>query len=215
MFTSLEALLISFSNVLSVPWFVFIASIIEEIIAPIPSPTVMVVAGSFAALQSYSVEGLILLACIGAVGKTLGALVVYTIAHYAEDLVLNRFGRFFGVTSADVERFGRKIGTGFRGYCTLTLFRALPVVPSVLVSVGSGILKVPISIFIVSAFFGTIIRDGFYLYVGYVGTDSLRFLVTQSTHIETIVEYIGIAGILAGGAYLVYRYRSTFKDPVC
>ncbi len=215
MFTSLEAVLISFSNVLSVPWFVFVASIIEEIVAPIPSPTVMVIAGSVASVQSYGTEGLLFLACIGAMGKTLGAIVVYTIAHRAEDLVLNRFGKFFGVTSPDVERFGTKIGTGFRGYCTLTLFRALPIVPSVLVSVGSGILKVPMSIFIVSAFFGTIIRDGFYLYVGYVGTDSLRFLVTQSTNIETIIEYVGIGGIIVGGIYLVYRFRNKFNNSEC
>lgn len=207
MFSYLETMLISFSNILSVPWFVFIASIVEEVVAPIPSPTVMVIAASVASVQSYTIQGLLILACIGAVGKTLGAIVVYAIAYHAEDFVLNKFGKFFSVTSTEIERFGLKIGTGFRGYLMLTFFRALPIIPSSLVSVGSGVLKVPLNIFIVSAFFGTIFRDGFYLYVGYVGTDSLRSFVAQSTHLETVIQYGGIAFALAGITYFLYRRR--------
>jgi membrane protein DedA with SNARE-associated domain len=209
MFTPLETALLALVHTLPVEWFVFVASIVEEIIAPIPSPTVMMLAGSFASLQSYGAEGLILLACIGAMGKTFGALVVYAIAYRAEDFVLRHFGKFFEVTESEIHAFGAKIGTGVRGYFMLTLFRALPIVPSSLVSVGSGVLKIPLSIFIVSAFFGTIIRDGFYLYAGYVGTQTLGRMVAQSTHIESLIEYgVGLC-VLAGLVYVLYRRRAS------
>ncbi len=207
MFSSIETFLFSLVHTLSLEWFVFIASIVEEIIAPIPSPTVMVLAGSAASLQAYGYAGLVFLVCIGAVGKTLGALTVYGVAYYGEDFVLRHFGKFFEVTSDDIMRLNAKIGTGARAYFTLTFLRALPIMPSSLVSVGGGVLKVPMHIFAVSAFLGTLIRDGLYLYAGYVGTQALSLFISQSTHIESLVEY-GVGGILIlGGAYFVYRKK--------
>ena len=79
MFTYIETVLMSFVNILSLEVFVFVASIIEEVIAPIPSPTVMVVAGSVAQLQERALFFLIPLAIIGALGKVIGALFVYVL----------------------------------------------------------------------------------------------------------------------------------------
>lgn len=214
MFDSLGDTLFSLIHTLPLEWFVFVASIVEEIIAPIPSPTVMVLAGSFANVQNYGAEMLLILVCIGAIGKTLGALVVYEISYRAQNFVMHHCGRFFDITPEAIEKFGAKVGTGLKGYLTLTLFRALPIIPSALVSAGSGVLKIPRSIFIVSAFFGTIIRDGFYLYVGYVGTDSLRFFVSQSTYVEAIIQYVCIGGFVAFCVYLYYGRRKR-QDTVC
>ncbi len=207
MFTSIETFLYSLAHTLSLEWFVFIASIVEEIIAPIPSPTVMVLAGSAASLQSYGYAGLILLVCIGAVGKTLGALAVYGVAYRAEDFVLRHFGKFFEVTPHDIEQLSAKIGTGARAYFTLTILRALPVMPSSLVSVGGGVLKVPVRIFAVSAFLGTLIRDGLYLYAGYVGTQVLSVFIAQSSQVESLVEYSVGGALILGGLYFVYRKK--------
>ncbi len=212
MFATLEAMLMNLSSTMPLEWFVFIASIVEEIIAPIPSPTVMVLSGSFASVQQYGVHGLLLLACIGAIGKTVGALVVYWVSYYAEGLVLNKFGKFFGVSQEAIEHFGTKIGTGYRGYASLTLFRALPIVPSVIVSVGSGVLKIPLRIFIVSAFFGTIVRDGFYLYAGYAGTQALGLMVDGTVRIENLVQYIAGFVIVLGIGYVIYRKRSVWTQ---
>lgn len=195
MFTHLEEILLSFANTLPLEVFAFVASIIEEIIAPIPSPTVMVVTGSFASVQGYTYLGLILLACIGALGKTVGAFVVYTITDKAEDVIMGKFGRFFDITHEDVEKFGKRLHGGVRDYFVLTLLRALPFVPSVLISVGSGLIKVPLPVFITSTFLGTIIRDGFYLYAGFVGAEIFTRLISASTNIESYIEY-GVGGVV-------------------
>lgn len=187
----------SFVNTLSPEVFVFIASIIEEVIAPIPSPTVMVVAGSVAQLQERALFFLVPLAIIGALGKVIGALFVYVISDKAEDFVLRRFGNFFNVSHEDVEAFGKKLGNGKRDYVLLTVLRALPFIPSVLLSVGSGVLKIPLPLFIFSTFFGTIIRDGFYLYAGFVGTEILSAFVTQTTHMETYVEVFAAVVVIS------------------
>ncbi len=208
MFAHLEEMLISFADSLSLELFVFLASFVEEVVAPIPSPTVMVLAGSFAKVQEYTILALIPLAIIGAVGKTIGALVVYTITDKAEDVVMRKFGKFFNVTHEDVENFGKKLGNGIRDYVFLTVCRALPFVPSVVVSVGSGLLKVPIPLFIISTFLGTIIRDAFYLYAGYVGATALFAIINQSSSLETVVEVLAVLGVLSFIGYRIYLRRS-------
>lgn len=205
MFAQLELQLLAFSHTLPLEWFVFVASIVEEIVAPIPSPTVMVLAGTIATVQGYPLLGLVALACIGAVGKTIGALVVYFVARFGEGVVVNRFGKYFGVSEHDVERLRVRVGTGARGVFVLTLLRALPIMPSVIVSVGAGVLGVPVWMVCVSAFIGTIVRDGVYLYAGYVGTHALTHFVAGSVRIESLIEYAIVSFLLCRAGYLIYR----------
>lgn len=207
MFSHLETLLLSLAHSLSLEVFVFMASIVEEIIAPIPSPTVMLLTGSIASVQERAVYALIPLALIGAFGKVIGALAVYVVSDRAEDLVIGKFGKFFGVTHLDVEKFGRKLGNGARDYVFLTVLRALPFIPSVVLSVGSGVLKVPLPLFIFSTFFGTILRDGFYLYAGFVGAEMLRLLITKASHIETYIEVATACLVLSIFVKLFYMHR--------
>ncbi len=205
MFAQLELQLLAFSHTLPLEWFVFVASIVEEIVAPIPSPTVMVLAGTIATVQGYALSGLFVLACIGAVGKTIGALVVYFVARFGEGIMVSRFGKYFGVSEHDVEKLRVRVGTGARGVFVLTLLRALPIMPSVIVSVGAGILGVPVWMVCVSAFLGTIVRDGVYLYAGYVGTHALTHFVAGSVRIESLIEYATAFLVLCGAGYLIYR----------
>lgn len=207
MFTHLEELLLSYIHTLPLELFAFVASFIEEVIAPIPSPTVMVMTGSFAALQDRALSALILIAIIAAVGKTIGALIVYFITDKMEDLIVTRFGRFFGVTHEEIERLGTKLGHGARDYLLLTFFRALPIMPSSVVSVGCGLLKVPLRLYIISTFLGTILRDSVYLYVGFVGTTALSSFVSKSSSIESIIQLliVGAFAVLLGYLYIKRR----------
>lgn len=188
MFSVLEEMLLAYAQSLPLGVFAFVASAIEEIIAPIPSPTVMVVTGSFAHFQGYSAFGLIPLALIAALGKTFGAIVVYEIARRAEYFIMRMMGAFFNVTEADVTKLGSKLGKGKKDYVFLTFLRALPIMPSVVVSVGSGVLKVAFPLFIVSTFLGTIIRDSFYLYAGYFSIAAFQKMIVSFGRIETFIE---------------------------
>lgn len=202
MIAYLEEMLRAYVHILPLEVFVLVASIVEEIIAPIPSPSVMMLAGSFAFIQDYVLWGLLPLAVIGAVGKTIGGLVVYGISDRAEDVIMNTFGKFFGVTHEDIERLGRKLQGGARDYVLLTFLRALPIVPSVILSVGGGVLKVRLPLFIFSTFVGTIFRDGLYLYAGYTGITFFVNLIADAGHIEGYVQ-IGVVLLVLG--FIAYR----------
>lgn len=213
MFGQLEAQLLTLVHTLPLEAFVLIASFIEEVIAPIPSPTVMVISGTVAQVQHYPLSGLFILALIGALGKTIGACVVYFITNKAEHVIMGSFGKFFGVTHEDVENLGKKLGNGFKDYILLTTFRALPFMPSVVVSVGSGLLKVPLKLFITTTFVGTIVRDGFYLYAGYVGAEALAMIINKSTNIETYIEILVVVAMLGYIGYRVHERKKSSSIP--
>jgi len=82
------------SQIFSLPWFTFFGAMIEEVIAPIPSPLVMTLAGSLAASEKAPWTYLGLLALIGAIGKTIGSLLIYVIADKGEDLIMGKFGKY-------------------------------------------------------------------------------------------------------------------------
>lgn len=212
MFLNLESTLLGLASTMPLELFAFIASVFEEIVAPIPSPTIMMLTGSFASVQERTLFALLPLAVLGALGKTIGAVVVYTVADKAEDFVMERFGRFFGVSEEDVASFREKIGTGIRGYVMLTLLRSFPFVPSTVVSVGSGLIKVPLPTFTVSTFLGTIVRDGFYLYAGYVGTHVLARIVSHSGNIENYLEIGVVTLALAYLGYKIYKKNTRGKS---
>ncbi len=209
MFTYLEQLLLAYAHTLSLPVFVCIASFVEEVVAPIPSPTIMMLTGSLAKVQEYSLLGLIPLILLGTLGKTLGAFLVYMISDKAENLVMHSWGAFFGVSRTQVEDLGKKLGNGYRDYILLTILRALPFIPSVVISVGSGLLKIPLRLFIVTTVLGTIIRDGIYLYVGYQGTEFLVGMLRKADGIESYVEILVLTLVCALIGWLLYsKFRN-------
>lgn len=201
MFDQLEALLLSYADILPLPVFAALASFVEEIVAPIPSGAVMLVIGSFASIQEYSLPLLLLLACVAATGKLLGSLVVYAIADKAEDVITMRFAKFLGITHEQIEAFGARLGNGWKDYAVLTLLRSLPFVPSALVSFGAGALKVSLRPFITATVIGSIIRDVTFLYLGYIGFAAAETLQERFSTWETVVF-----AIVAGLALLVFGY---------
>ena len=210
MFHYFETLLLGLSKDIPLIHFAWFASMMEEIIAPIPSPVVMILTGSLAQVQGYALWGLVPLALAGALGKTIGAFVVYTVSDIAEDVVMQgRVARFLGITHEQIESFGTRLTGGIRDYALLTLLRALPIIPSVLISVGSGVLSIPRTLFLVTTFLGTIVRDSVYLYVGFVGVTTLGKLLEHSAVIESYIEYGAIAGIGVVLIYLIVRTRYT------
>ncbi len=213
MFTQLEAALVTFVEQVPLEVFTFVASFIEEVVAPIPSAGVLIVTGSFAALQDRSVIDLIPLVFIAALGKSLGAIIVYFFSDKLSRLFFSRFGSWLKVSDEEIAEFGAKITGTTRDYLILTACRALPIVPSSAVSVGCGVLKIPFRLFMITTIIGTIVRDSVFIYAGYTGTDFLRRLTEQSVNIESYIQigFVSLVALLF--AYLYLRRRNQNNHP--
>ena len=132
---------------------------IESVIIPIPSELVLPFAG-FLVGEGTAIEPLtgqpwnvILVTLFGTVGATLGALVAYAIGMFGGRPVIERWGRYVGITPEDLDRaddfFDR------HGNAAAFFGRMVPVIRS-LVSFAAGIAHMPLGRFVVFTFLGSL-----------------------------------------------------------
>jgi membrane protein DedA with SNARE-associated domain len=198
--------LINLASIIPLPIFTFFGALIEEIIAPIPSPIIMTLAGSIASASNQNYMYLILLAFTGSIGKTLGAYVIYFVANKAEDVFLSKFGKFIGINEQDIERISKKLNSGKRDDLVLFLLRAIPIVPTAPVSVVCGLIKTNLKTYLYTTFLGTLVRNIFYLYLGFT---SLNAIESINSDIDTF-EKIGY-GIVLTIILVIFLYIYKLK----
>ena len=188
----------------------FGGALVEEIVAPIPSPIVMATVGSFAAAQHVSYLSLFGLAIVGSVGKTLACLFFYLLADKGEDFVVGKFGKYLGITHKEIEGFGKRLNNDWRDDVLLLTLRAIPVMPSTPISVVSGLIKLKLSTFIWTTFVGTIIRNCLFLLLGYTSISSYESIASGLGSIESVVQIlllVILASVMVG--IYVHRQRHT------
>lgn len=201
---TLTTTLTTFANQVPLEVFIFVGSFIEELIAPIPSPIVMTLAGTLAEAQQRPLAFLFVLSLIGAVGKLIGSYLLYIFADKLEDVVLNKFGKFFGISHKEVERLGKHFNGGLRDDIIIFLARAIPVVPTAPVSLVCGFIKVKLRTYLISSFLGTLFRNFFYLYLGYAGFASYEKILESFDSIETVVTVTLLLVLIGGFSLIIY-----------
>jgi len=196
MITEFTQFLTSFAHTVPLPIFVLVASFIEEVIAPIPSPFVMTAAGSLVASQGKTLFYLGVMAVVGSFGKTVGSWIIYMIADKFEDVVITKFGKYLGVSHQDTEGIGAMLNKGMRDDVAIFLLRAIPIIPTAPVSVLGGLLKFNLKTYLTASFFGLIVRNIFYLSLGYIGISALDSINENLGSWETL-GYVIIFLLLA------------------
>lgn len=141
----------------------FLAAFTEEVIVPIPSALVMLSAGFFI-LGTQAVSGVTLLALFTqvaipiALGLTLGSLVTYGLAYRFGRPAIERWGKYFYVSWNDVEKLEKYLNRGWADEIVFFGLRLIPIVPSVVVNIFSGLTRLKIAKYILLTFFGILIR---------------------------------------------------------
>ena len=132
---------------------------IESVVIPIPSELVLPFAG-FLVGTGDAIEPLTgqpwsywLVVIAGTLGATVGALIAYAIGLYGGRPIVDRWGRYVGITHADLDR----AESFFARYGEAASFfgRLVPVVRS-LVSFAAGLSRMPLPKFILFTFLGSL-----------------------------------------------------------
>lgn len=197
--------LLQWSATVPVELFTVAGAFLEEVIAPIPSPLVMTTAGSIARAAGHPWAFLLWLSLIGAVSKTAGSWIVYVIADKAEDIVVGRFGRFVGISRDDIARLERSIRGKMREDVALFILRSLPIVSSALLSVICGVLHIRMRVYLVTTFLGTLVRNLFFLALGYTGVEAYESLLSGVDTLETVTKIGMVAGIAGVICWMYWR----------
>lgn len=180
------------------PFGVFLASIIEEVIAPIPSALVMLGSGFLFVHGPVGIDTLLRLfthvALPAAFGVAVGSLVVYSIARYAGTALLVKWGYIFGVSESDITKAHDYFSQSKRDDVAVLVARVIPVVPAVVIALGAGLIQMPVVRYLSISIVGSIIRA---FILGAIGWQSGELYVTYADKISAWENVIwAILGIL-------------------
>jgi len=186
---------------------VFIGVMIEQVIVPIPSPMIIMGAGAILISPELSIlnaflQILWLIVLPGTIASTLGSYIGYTISYYGGKALVIRFQRFLDVDWNQIERLEKRF-QGKKEAWSLFLARAIPVFPISLVSIFSGLFRIPIKPFTLYTFLGSIFRCFF---LGFVGWWAGATYEKMAGHLDSLETMISILMLIAMGGMLLYLY---------
>lgn len=204
-----EQFIMFISDKVPLELFVFVGALLEEVVAPIPSMLVMTTAGFLSQAQGHTVFFLFWLIFIGNLGKILGSLGWYVVGDKVEDVVVGRFGKFFGLTHEDIERVGKRFtGRVWQDGAIIFLLRAIPFFPSLAVSLACGVIKIELKTFVIASYCGNAVKDTAYIMIGYFGAQAFRMLLLEMERVRFGLGFlIGLVVLIV----LIFGYRERHR----
>jgi membrane protein DedA with SNARE-associated domain len=188
--------------------FVAFATLLEEIISPIPIYMIMGVAGALAASRGASFWYVLYLVMVAAVMKTLGFYVLYVIGDKLENAFRHVINKYLGISHESLEAVGKRFtGKPWRDGTFIFLSRVMPLFPSTPISLACGVFRLDMRVYLISSFLGIVVKGALYTYSAYYGVTALsnywKYLHRSLEYLEPALwgAVIVIIGIL------FYRYR--------
>ncbi len=200
------------SKQLPVTYFAFIGSIIDEVLAILPSIFIPITAGSMCALQNKSLFYFFLVAFFGTLGKTLATILTYFVSDKLEDILTTGvIGKILDLDKNEIENYGKYFNNSLKkDFYIMLILRVLPFMPTLPVSFIAGTLKINLKVFISATFLGTFVRFLFYMFIGYKGSEQFGGILDIFDKINTFFEVL-ILGLLFT---FVYFYLRKHKDKI-
>ena len=191
---------------------VFLGSIVEEIIAPIPSTMVILFGGFLLVPESATIAqaaGTVMLKVMipASIGMSIGSLFPYYVAKLGERVAVDRFGKLLQVDWATVEKVQAYFEKRKSDQVFLFIARAVPVIPSVVIGVFCGLIRMPVGSFLLWSVLGNLIRTFILGMVGWAVGAAYATYADSISHVEDFFLYLAVAAVIAGGAWWILHRR--------
>lgn len=191
---------------------VFLASVIEEVLAPIPSALIMTMSGFIFVPEGFSltsVSKLIFTVAIPAsIGVTLGSYFVYFISRFGGRLIIEKFGKYVGLYVSDIEKLEQKMSGTKKDELFIGLARVIPIVPSVAISAFCGIIEMNVFKYFYLTLAGTFVRG---LILGGIGWQVGNVYEKYAALIQDLEKWILLSTILGLMVFVVIKYSKRGK----
>lgn len=186
---------------------IFFASILEQIIAPIPSTAVIVGSSLFimgnSPVSFLSLEKLfVYIALPVALGVTIGALIIYGAVYKIGKPFVDRWGKFIGLSWEEIEKTEEKYSKSNSLLLFLFITWAVPIFPSVVISAFCGFIKYDIKKYIYVTFLGTLVKA---FILGFIAWQFRRLYSSLGPKIGISENLVIIGFIFAFIVIIVYK----------
>jgi membrane protein DedA with SNARE-associated domain len=142
---------------------VILGAFLQELVSPLPSFVVFVPGGVALQAEHASIWHVLILTLIIAVVRVVAGLILYGGAERLSTWLFTK-----RKAKKQLERVRAKLSQK-GSWWTIFILWALPVVPSTIISLGAGFVKVPLRTFVTATYAGAIINALTYLLIGYYG----------------------------------------------
>jgi membrane protein DedA with SNARE-associated domain len=193
--------------------FVLIGGLVEELIAPIPSPLVATLAGSIAAAQNMGWTGVFILCALGTFTKTIGTIPFYYLGNKFEQIGIKRFGPYIGVSQKDIDRLKTFFTGKHRDNFLVILFRFIPAMPSTPITIICGMLSINLWTYFLATYIGFYFRNILFFYIGYTGISTLKDVTEGVGTAESILKVLLVLSVLALIGWFYYRRQKLLSTP--
>ncbi|MBN2094111.1 MAG: VTT domain-containing protein [Candidatus Zambryskibacteria bacterium] len=204
--------LVHFLQINILPWGVlgvFVASVLEEVIAPIPSALIMTASGFLFITGPISWNAISVLifkvAIPAALGVTLGSYTVYFVARFGGRFVLEKWGKYIGLYWSDIEKMQDKLSGTRKDEILIGAARIIPFIPSTAISAFCGIMEMNLLKYFVISFVGVFIRG---IILGVLGWQVGNIYEKYAETISSIENFILISTILAALIFIMIKYKN-------
>jgi len=199
------------------PISVFWAAIIEQIISPIPSVLIPMSAGFFLIPKNLPFLKTLIFICQKvalpySLGATLGTSVLFLGSFYGGSLLIERFGKYFGLSLKGIDKFRKKFTRGVKDEIVIFLLVALPATPISLVATSCGIIRIPAQEFYPLMLGGTFVRAVFLAFLGCQVGETYELISSGLNRVETILSILVLTAAFAFLGFLYLKRAKILKD---
>lgn len=142
---------------------VFIGSLVEEIVVPIPLTLIGISAGCFmmkgSAISINSFQNLFLNIMLPmSAGVTIGSLFIYGLTYFLGKPAIDRYEKFLGVSWNEIQDAEEQFNKTNKEELLFLGVRAVPIIPNTIINAFCGIMRMDIKKYMFYTFLGTLIR---------------------------------------------------------
>lgn len=184
---------------------VFAAAFLEVIFPPIPSEVIFPLVGFIAFRENLGISNAVGMAATGALGSTIGAMLIYYISKKVGRAAIIRFGKRVRVGEAEIE----KSESWFRKYGAVAVFtgRMVPGIREI-ISIPAGIGGMSFPKFVVFTYTGSLVWSVALTLVGYYLGEAWSAFSEQASDVFTLAGIGIVAAVVAiVGVMFVRRKR--------
>jgi membrane protein DedA with SNARE-associated domain len=188
---------------------VFAAAFLEVIFPPIPSEVIFPLVGFTAQNRGLGLENTVGMATVGALGSTVGAVLIYFISAKVGRTAIMRFGKRVRISEQEIE----KAEKWFEKYGSIAVFTAR-MIPGIreIISIPAGISRMNLAKFVGYTFAGSLLWCVILTLLGYYLGEAWSNFSDQVSYAFTIITFILIAAIVVVGFWYSRRRRASAEQ---